>query len=158
MANYGVNNLLAGSQQAISSAFKTIVVVTAATSPALKRVRWYDFEIGQDGSPADNVITWDISRQTNVGTATSATPNAIDPADGAAVSVGAVNATGEGTITASSSVWTLPPNQRASYRWQVNLGSGQELISPATNLNGLALRAKAASYTGTVVAQLYFNE
>ena len=157
MANYSISNLLAGSQQNLSTGFKSIVILTAITA-TLKRTRWYDIEVGIDGSPADNVIYWNVSRQTAAGTGTSATPNAIDPADGAAVTVGTVNSTAEGTVTASSSVWDFTMNQRASYRWQVNRGSDQELIGPATNLAGLTLRAKAPSYTGTVVGQIYFNE
>ena len=157
MAKYAISNLIAGSQQNLGAAYKSIVITTAITA-TLKRIRWYDIEVGQDGSPADNVIYWTVQRQTAAGTGSAATPNAIDPADGAAVTVGTVNSTGEGTVTANSDVWDFALNQRASYRWQVNPGSDQELVGPATNLAGLTLRAKAPSYASTVVGQVYFSE
>lgn len=155
MPNFSVNNLLGGTQQALSSSFKTIIALTAQTS-GLKRGKVYDFMFGQDGTPADNAVTWDISRQTAAGTATAATPNPLDSADGVAATVGAINATAEGTITATSSVFSLAVNQRASYRWVAAPGS--ELVFPATNLAGLALRAKSAAYTGTVVAETLHSE
>ena len=155
MALYSINNSNAGTQQSLSSSYKSLVILTEATA-TLRRFKIYDVLIGTDGTPADNTVDWDISRQTAAGTATASTPVALDPADTAAGTVGAVNATAEGTITASSSVFFVGVNQRASYRWVAAPGS--ELVAPATNLAGFALRAKSPGYTGTATGTLYFQE
>lgn len=155
MPNYAASNLLGGTQQNLSTSFKTLVALTAATA-TLKRGRIYDLLVGTDGTPADNACRFDISRQTAAGTSTSITPNALDPADVAAGTVGSANFTAEGTITANSSVLQLGLNQRASYRWVA--APGGELVWPATNLAGLAIRANSPGYTSTATAQAYFNE
>lgn len=155
MALYTINNSNAGTQQNMSSSYKTLIALTAATA-TLRRFKIYDLLVGTDGTPADNAMDWDISRQTAAGIATASTPLALDPADAASGTVGAVNATAEGTITASSSVFFVGVNQRASYRWVAAPGS--ELVAPATNLAGFALRAKSPGYTSTATGTLYYQE
>lgn len=155
MARYSLSNELAGTQQAISTSYKTLVALTAATA-TLRRAWLYDLMIGTAGTPADNSYVFDISRQTAAGTSTSGTPTILDPADTAAGTVGSLNFTAEGTITAASSLFNVAINQRASYRWVAAPGS--ELVIPATNLAGLAVRAKSAAGTAVAVAQTYFQE
>jgi len=152
---YGTSNQLAGTAQAIAAAYKTIVALTAATA-TLRRAWPYEINVGADGTPADNALVFDLSRQTAAGTSTPATPTSLDPADAAADTVGSVNFTAEGTITAASSLWSLAMNQRASYRWVAR--EGAEFVIPATNLAGVALRCKSAAYTGTVTGQLHHQE
>lgn len=151
MPSYTSNNLNAGSQQALTTVFKTILSLNAQTA-SLRRGKVYDILIGTDGTPADQVLDWDMSRMTGAGTATSTTPNPNDPADTAALSAGFANYTAEPTVTASSSVFAIGVNQRASYRWVA--APGNELVFPATNLNGLVLRARSPGYTGTATGQL----
>ena len=155
MANYSANNVNAGTQQAVSATYKTLLALTAQTT-SLRRIKIYDVLIGTNGTPADNYMEWDISRQTAAGTSTSTTPNALDPADAAAFTVGSANFTAEGTITAASSVFYVGVNQRASYRWVAAPGS--ELVGPATNLAGFALRTRSGGYTGTATGTLMFQE
>jgi hypothetical protein len=156
MANYAVNNSLAGTPQNMSTSYKTLVVVTASNATQLRRGQIYDVLIGTDGSPADNAMVFDISRQTAAGTATSVTPVALNPADAAMLGVAAANATVEGTITSASSVFNIGLNQRASYRWVAAPGS--ELVYPATNANGFALRAKSPAYTSTATGEVLVTE
>lgn len=156
MAFYSVNNSLGGSAQNLSSSYKTIITSTSSSATQARRGQIGDFSVGTDGTPADNAITWDISRQTAAGTITSVTAVALNPADAAYLGLAAANATVEGTITATSSVFNLGANQRASYRWAAQPGS--ELVYPATTANGFALRAKSASYTSTVTAQWIVQE
>ena len=146
MANYSISNTLAGTQQATSSAYKTLLSVTGAASNP-RRTKVYDVMVGTLGTPADQSYEFDISRQTAAGTSTAVTPNPLDPADAAAISVCAANYTAEGTITAASDVWYIGMNQRASYRWVASPGS--ELLTPATSSAGLSLRARSVS-GGTV--------
>lgn len=155
MPNFAAGNSIGGTQQAISTSYKTLLVLKAATA-TLKRGKIYDLLFGTNGTPADNVMEFDVSRQTADGTATAITPNPVDAADTAAGTVGAANATAEGTITANSRLLGVGINQRASYRWVAAPGS--ELVWPATNLNGLAVRAKSPSYTGTATADALFAE
>jgi hypothetical protein len=147
MALYSGNNDLAGTKQAITTSYKTLLAYTAATA-TLRRFKVYDVMVGTLGTPADQSYDFDISRQTAAGTATSITLLALDPADAASDTVAVANATAEGTITATSSVFYIGMNQRASYRWVASPGS--ELVAPATNLAGFALRARSAS-GGTAV-------
>lgn len=156
MAKYSINNSLGGTAQNLSTSYKTIILTTASSGTQARRGQVYDVMVGTDGTPADNAVVWDISRQTAAGTATSVTAVALNPADAAMLGTSAANATAEGTITATSSVFNIGMNQRASYRWVAAPGS--ELVYPATNLAGFALRAKSASYASTVTGQWYVEE
>ena len=101
-------------------------------------------------------MEYDISRQTAAGTSTAVTPNPLDSATRAAGTVGSANFTAEGTVTAASSVLYIPVNQRASYRWVAVPGS--ELVIPATNLAGFAIRARSGAYTGTAGVTAFHTE
>ena len=155
MAKYSTNNSLAGAQQATSAAYKTMVALTAATA-TLTSAKVYDLLMGTSGLPADNYLEFDLSRQTAVGVSTVATPNPLDGALRSAGTVANVNFTAEGTITASSSLFYVGVNQRASYRWVATPGS--ELVIPATNLAGLAFRVRSGGYTGFATATILHEE
>ena len=156
MAGYAASNLLAGTQQAISTAYKTLLLIEAATAVAARRIKVHEFVFGTDGTPADQVMTYDVSRTSAAGTATSITALPLDPADSAMLGLTVGNHTVEPTVTAASSLWAAGINQRATHRWVAF--PGQELVIPATNLAGLAFRAKSPGYTGTGVVQLEFQE
>lgn len=156
MANYSANNS-AGTHQAITSSYKTLIQVTAATA-LLRRGKLYDVTFGTIGTAADQTYEWDISRCTTLGTGGS-TPVAapLDSADSAAGTVCTVDVTAEPTITAATSQFYLGTNQRASYRWVAAPGS--EMVWPATNLNGLALRTRSVSGgTATATGAFLFQE
>jgi hypothetical protein len=156
MAKFAVNNGLAGTLQAITSTYKSLLEVTAQTT-SLKRGKLYDFTFGTIGTAADQTYEWDISRYTTIGTGTAVTPLALDPADAAAFTVGTANHTVEPTVTATSSLFYLGTNQRASYRWVCPPGG--EMVWPATNLNGLGLRTRSVSGgTATSTAAFWFEE
>lgn len=155
MADFAINNSLGGTQQNVSSTYKTILTVTAAASNA-RRGKVYDLLVGTNGTPADNYMEYDISRQTASGTATVITANALDPADSTLTSLCAANATAEGTVTANSSVFYVGVNQRASYRWVAAPGS--ELVFPATANNGFAQRTRSGGYTSTVTSAMLVQE
>jgi hypothetical protein len=152
MARYSTNNRLAGSQQSLATTFKTQLALTAATA-TLCRGQIVEVSYGADGAPnaTDCQIVYDISRQTAAGTNTAATPVIINPGDVASRTVGSVNFTAEGTITATSTIFTRALNQRASQQWYANPGS--ELLWPATNLAGLAVRALSPTYASNVLVE-----
>lgn len=156
MANYATSNGLAGTLQAITSTYKTLLALTAATA-TLRQGRLYDVTFGTLGTPADQSYEFDISRQTGAGTSTAVTPVPMNPADAVSGTVGSANFTAEGTITATSSMFYLGINQRASYRWVAAPGS--ELFWPATNLAGLAMRTRSVSGgTATATTQMWHME
>lgn len=157
MAKYSVNNTLAGTQQNLASTYKSLTSVSA-TSGSLRRGKIYDVTVGIDGAPnaTDCSIDWDMSQITALGTATAATPVALDQADVAALTTGNVNATVEPTVTSASSAWTIGANQRATYRWAAVPGS--EIVWPATTAHGYTLRGKSATYGSTAVGQILFDE
>lgn len=149
MSGYAVSNQLGGTQQAISTSYKTLLAVMASSSVSLQRGKIVEFLFGTDGTPADQAMNFDVSRITADGTATSVTPNKLDPADGAFLGAATANHTAEPTVTANSRVEGFGVNQRATSRWVAF--PGQELVYPAIANNGFAFRAKSPGYTGTAV-------
>jgi hypothetical protein len=156
MAIYSTNNRQAGTQQNLSSSYKTIVSLTAATA-TLRRAWLYEWEVGADGAPnsTDCAIVYDWSRQSTLGTGTSATPSPLDTADVAAGTVSTVNETVEPTIGVS--LMSIALNQRNSQRW-IARDEKSALIIPATNLAGIAARALSPTYTSTVLVTEMFAE
>jgi hypothetical protein len=153
MAAFNTSNTQAGSQQVLTSTHKTQVALTAATA-TLTSAALVAFDIGTDTAPADNVLTWDVSRVTTTGTGSAATPSPTDGSKRAAGTVSTVNQTAEPSLGVS--LWAMPLNQRASFRWVAVPGG--ELIIPATNNAGVAIRAKSPAYVSTVVATAEFTE
>ncbi len=162
MARYAASNQLAGSEQNLSSSYKTLVAVTAATGATTLRRGWIDEVIvGADGSinSTDCQITWDWSPQTAAGTSSAVTPQpTLDGSDAAALLTYAANFTAEGTVTASANLLTFATNQRQSQRVQYADFRLTPLIIPAVNLKGIACRAKSATYASTAIAQEYVVE
>ena len=158
MARYGLNTLQGGgTSQAITTTFKSNVTVTAATGGPVTRGTLVDVHVGPSGPPnaTDCSIVYDISRcTTGLGTGTAATPVPVDNLSGACATVGTTCLTAEPTITANSSLWSIALNQRSSIR----IFFDQGLHWPAVNLSGLAVRALSPTTTGTVNAQVYFDE
>lgn len=158
MANYGDNNLLATTPtlQAVSSTYKTMIQLLAATT-GLKRNKWFDIIVSMSGTPADQNMEWDVARATAVATGVASVPVALDPADAACSATAIINATGEGTVTANSTLLYMPGNIRATLRWVAAPGS--ELVGPATNAAGLSLRTRSGSgYTGNAGCSIIFSE
>lgn len=159
MALYSANNQTGGTPQPTAATFKTQTNISAATA-TLRRAAVYEFEFGAAAVPnaTDCEIYWDMSRQTSLGTGTTSVANPLDPADAATGMVATSAFTAEPTTTANQSLWSMPANQRGSFRWQVNPGGPGELIIPATNLNGLGLRAKSSTYIGVLGCSIYYRE
>lgn len=166
MGRYAASNNIGtggGTQVALTTSYKTLLNAYGAAGggTALRRGKIYDLLIGTNGTPADGVVEWDISRfsATAVLTATTITPNPLDTADAAMLGTSTANATTENTYVnngASASVFYVGVNSRASYRWVA--APGGELIYPATVLAGLGVRAKGTAYSSTATAQLHIEE
>ena len=154
MAAYTFSNRNAGTQQNLSSSFKTIIGVNAATGATTLRRGWcMEWEIGPDAVPnsTDCPISWSIDVMTAAGTgsALTAQPNDIGGGDAAALLVYTANYTAEPTVTSNSNLWYMGLNQRASYRVQMR-DEWSAIIVPAVNLKGPVIRALSPNYASTV--------
>jgi len=157
MANYEAPLL----QATVSTAYKT---TGALWSAGTGRIMVYEVEFGQTGALAstDCQCQWDLSvfSSTNILTATAVTPNKLDPADGAATSVFANNATTELTYTTAGNGLALKNwgiNQRGSYRWRA-LDDGDNIIVANTSLVGIGIRTLSSNFTGSAVGSISFVE
>lgn len=144
------------SHGSVSTSFKTAGHPRAPAS-GMRRLKLSDWFLGAGGTPADNALEWSFDRTTANGTdGSTVTPVPLDPADAAAVFTFGQGVTAEPTVTASTTLWHLYKNQRASYR--AFLAPGNELVVPATANAGMALRVLSASYTGAAGGGIYIDE
>ena len=156
MARYHVDNRMAGTEQNIATTYKTATAVWSLTA-TLRRGRAVALQVGPDGPPnaTDCQIVYTVERQTADGSATSATPNPINPADPASSMAAKVNYTAEGTYTLP--VWSRSLNQRASMQWAAQ-DTDAMLQWPATNLNGLACLALSPTYASPVLIGIEYED
>lgn len=128
-----------------------------APASSMRRLRVFFINVGSEATPADVANLWQFQRTTAAGTATAVTPQALDPADAAAVAVAAENHTVEPTYTANAIMLNMPVNQKATLQWQPSPGG--ELVIPATASNGIGIRTPTAGSAGSAVTcQLHFEE
>jgi hypothetical protein len=159
MARYNLanNDIAIGSQQNLSTAYKTLVQLHATTGATTLRRGWvYDIMVGADGTPADNVLNWIVNRSTTAGTGTAHVPTPLETGDAACLLTGTVNYTIEPTVTDQTGLLQVAVNQRASYRWVA--APGGEFVVPAINVTGIAVRAKSPAYASTATASMSFWE
>lgn len=162
MASFTINNQNAGSLQNLTTTYKTILSINAATgATTLRRVWIPEVEWGAFNVPnaTDCMITFDISTQTAAGTASTLTPQVTDQggADAAALASYFANYTAEPTVTANSSVFNKSINQRASDKqWWRDFATCP--IVAAVNLKGFAMRALSTNYASTFGLQASIAE
>ena len=143
MARYSAS----GSQNLPASLTPITALTIAAQSTAHRNI-FYDIVVANMGAPADLVTLHTIQRITAVGTAGSAvTPALLDLSDRASQSAVGENHSGEPTYTSNTELLEIPLNHRATFRWVA--APGGELITPATDNNGLGLKAIHAT-AGTI--------
>ena len=124
---------------------------------ATVRPRIYDLIFSQGGTPADNVIRWQVPRFTASGTSnTAAVENALDPGAPASDVISLEEYTGAPTVTADSELLDFDLNQRATFRWVA--APGGELVIPATADSGIFFNASSAAYTGTARVVCHWEE
>ncbi len=129
-------------------------ILTAVSTITLpRRVTVYDYMVGAFTAPADAVFEQNLVRVTSDGTATTVTPSPLDTADPVAQATGNELTTIEPTIGVNLMQVSL--NHRATYRWVAAPGS--ELISPATDNNGIGGAIQTAAVTD-FTATILFRE
>lgn len=159
MAKYNLanNDIAINSQQNLTTTYKTLVQINAATGATTLRRGWvYDIMVGIDGTPADNVINWIVNRNSSQGTGTTHVPTPLEQGDAACLLAGRVNHTIEPIVTDQTGLLQVAVNQRASYRWVA--APGGEFVVPAVDVNGIGVRAKSPAYASTGTASMSFWE
>ena len=157
MALYSANNRMSGTQQALTTTYKTLLNAVGATT---FRLRLWEVSMGADGAPnaTDCQIAWDVAIKdaTTAGPASAnVTPQKLNPADRAATLVINGNMTAEATTYTPTIGFAL--NQRASQRW-VAFGPDQCLILAATASIGLGIRALSPTYASSALADIIYEE
>jgi len=157
MATYTTSNDMGGTEQNLSTTYKTLANVLAAAS-AQRRGMIISIYAAANGAPSvSNNVIIDLSSMTaNDGTATTVTATKSDQADAAAASTTKVNFTAEGTI-GTAGFLHREFNQLVAYEWEDELNG---IIWPATANTGFALRSKGQSsgYASTMFCELGFVE
>lgn len=160
---FNTTNVNGGTPQALSTAFKSLVVLLATTSN-LRRICIEELNGSAAEAPnaTDVPINWDLSLVTADGTGTA---SAAQPMNGpletgtflAAATTSKANYTSEPTVTSNTSRGIWGPNQRSVIRWAA-LSDAHRPTSPAVAANGFTWRAKSPSYAATVNAMVCFDE
>lgn len=132
---------------------KTILAVTSATTI---RPELYDIIVSSSGTAGDNATLFYAARYTAVGTSTSVTPVALDPADPAALAAAGKAHSAEPTYTAGAVLLEFAVNQRATFRWVAVPGG--EIKLPATANNGVGVYSPSSTGTPTIEATIHWCE
>ncbi len=128
------------------------IVAARCDGAVLGRGRVYEYEVGNNATPADAVFTHILARVSTAGTGDAVTPSPLDIADTASIFDAIDGLSVDPTIGVT--LWILAINQRAAYRWVASPGG--ELIWPATANNGI-VGALAAVTTSTFDATMFVN-
>jgi hypothetical protein len=162
MTSFITSNQLGGTEQNLTTTYKTLVNVYATTGQ-LRRTYVYSIHAGVDGTlNATNCqVKIDVSAMTAEGTATTVTPNPNTiletGTESGALSTSKANHTGEPTVTSNSSRLSRAFNQQGFVNW-VALMDSDQIIGPAVAANGWVLRALSLTYASTVVGEIRFLE
>ena len=138
MARYSAS----GSQTLTSSAVTALGLAAQSTA---HRNMVYEMWFGNIGAPADLVTVHTVQRITADGSGSAVTPTALDTGDRASQGTCLENHTGEPTYTANTQLLEVPLNHRATFRWVA--APGGDIITPATDNNGIGFTALHASAT-----------
>jgi hypothetical protein len=141
MARYSAS----GSQTLQSSSSGDATALSFAAQSTAHRCVVYEMWFGNSGAPADQVTVYTIGRITADGTGSAVTPSPLDAADRASQCTCLENHTAEPTYTSGGELLEMPLNHRATFRWVA--APGGEFITPATDNNGIGMKAIHASAT-----------
>ena len=141
MARYSAS----GSQTLQSSGSGDATALSFAAQSTAHRCSVYEMWFGNIGAPADQVTVYTVGRITTDGVGSAVTPTPLYSGDRASQCTCLENHTTEPTYTSGGEVLELPLNHRATFRWVA--APGGELVTPATDNNGIGIKAIHASAT-----------
>lgn len=131
-------------------------------SSATIRPYVYDFTFGTVGTPSDSVVTLSVVRA-NAGAATQGTAAVISALD--SIDTGTSGLTAGGTIVAATAeqaastvLFQVGLNVRATYRWVAAPGGELVLAAGTTTNANLDIRALSPAYTLDATATSYHAE
>ncbi len=116
----------------------------------------YEIWFTHAGTPADNVVQWQVRRHSAVGTHSDVVPTLLTDGAPAADCIADENHTVEPTITSATEAIDMDLNERASLRWVAVPGG--ELVVPATANNGYAATPISATYSGDARVTMHWTE
>jgi hypothetical protein len=128
----------------------------------LRRMSIYEIDIGQTGAlntSNDTQVQYDVTRFTSTSliAGTVFTPSPLDGADPVTLGSFLNNLTAEATPLAAGglglSMLSPPINQRGTFRWRA-LDDGDNIIVPATLVQGVTVRALSAGFTGSTATAI----
>ena len=132
------------------------VVGVVMDSGLTVRPRIFDLIVASSASAADNSASFELTRGTTAGTATTVAPILLDPAEAGPVADGRDAYTTNPTHAAEDIVLQFALNQRATFRWVAAPGS--EFVLPATANNCLFLDTPVVNSMGALVSTILFKE
>ena len=144
---FGNNTLAAAADTALTVASNAAIV---------SRNYIYEYIVGDEGTPADNVVLYTVQRCTALGTNTLVTASKLDEADKVAGALCGENHTVEPTYTAAEELAEFALNTRATFRWVA--APGGELVSEAVAASGIGWATLHASATTDYGVQAYWME
>ena len=145
-----------GQDAAIAASPGTTAFEVHAITASLRRGKLFFWQFGFGATPADIAVRVQMMATTGAGTATAVVPTLLDPADVASLMTAGENHSAEPTYTAASEKFDIASPQRAIYQWQAIPGG--EIVWPATNVNGLGVRAFHASATPDIEVTAHWQE
>lgn len=151
MASYG--------NQVLKSTTSTSVGVGSieCAGTGMRRFKLCDLIVGSDAATlGTSNFRFEVQRSTSAATGTAVTPEPLDPADAAAVTLIKSNLTVQGTNTAGKIPLTIPLNQQATFRWVPQ--PGREIVVPANANAGLHINTPVSGNTPSAVASFVFEE
>jgi hypothetical protein len=149
MANYGAKLTKAITSTAVG------LGSIAAPGAGMRRVAIYDILFGSSAA-GDTQFVFDLQRITAAATGDAVTPDPLDLADPASVTLALENLTVNGTLTAGVIPLSIAMNQRATVRWACR--DGKEIIIPATADAGIQVNTPTALLTPPAQASIMFEE
>lgn len=137
---------------------KTIITLFNPAATPTRRAALFDLIVGSVASPADQSAKFHLGRITALGTEGSGyTPVNLDPAGPAGeLDAGCGVFGGEPTYTASKQLLVFSINQRATWRWIA--APGCEILTPATQNNGVGLKTSSSTSTQAHEACIFHQE
>lgn len=153
-------------QSALSTSYKSLGYLYASSGTQARRMQVYEIDVGQAGAlntSNDTQVQYDVTRFTTTSllAGTAFTPSPLDGADASSLALMYNNITTEIAAFAGAgaglNLLNPPINQRGTFRWRA-LDDGDNIVIPATNLSGIAVRALSASYTSTALGTIMYLE
>jgi hypothetical protein len=153
---------ISGQQATLTSTLKSFITL-ACPATNMRRFKVFDINVSQGGAPAstDTNIEFQMSRYTGavgIGTAGGTSLAVVEPGDTYIQTTALVNLSAEPGTPTATILFDMYLNQRAPYRWQTYLGSGAELVMPATASIGCRFAAQSAGYTAGAGGTVFFQE